>query len=148
MAILKKIISISIVALMAVMTISGPIAMRSISRKAAEPVPEAQIPNVTATAPVITSRDIDCYVLENSLCDRNAKPVTEYRLDESKNITDLIGNIVVTAENTEQFSCARDIRYNESELRQTLLTSSGTPGKETVRQTPLPYRCWFSRLIP
>ena len=120
MPVIRKIISITIVAMMAFTTISGPQVLRSVSRRTEASSDEMHKPNGTESAAVFTSRDLDCYILDESLCNRKGEPVKEYLLDLERNITDLSGNIIVSTENTEQFTCASEVRYNENDLRQYL----------------------------
>lgn len=140
MPVIKKIISIAIVALIAVTTISGPAVVRSVSRNRTEPSYNIMAPNTEEPSDATTSQDINCYILGTTLCNREGKTVNEYRLDMEQNITDLSGKVIVTAENAEQFTYATEVRFNENELRQSLLTVSDREGNESIKPTPISLR--------
>ena len=132
MQVIKKLISIAIVTVMAVTTISGPAVIRSVSKRGSDA--SSGKPELESTVPsgAVTSRDIDCYRLGNTLCNRRGETVIGYRLDAEQNITDLSGKEIVSSEYVEQFTCANEIRYNENDLRQTLQTATDSAEKEAV----------------
>ncbi len=87
--------------------------------------------------PSTTSRELGVFVSGKELCDKEGKKtIKDYTLDENGNILNNQGEIVVTAENTEEFSYTTSVYYDRKQLQQTLrgeiLESSASAGTQQL----------------
>lgn len=131
----KKLISVLVVAVLALTLVSGIHLFESKASK--NSVQPALVEDAVAETliPKETSADINCYVFGDSLCDKKGQPVTFYQFDDERNIVDPAGTIVVAAENTIHFSYVTKVTYDKSLLRQTLNTAKMADGSVAIVPT-------------